>query len=320
MANKPGAMNPDPFSTSYPARTPPPLGRCDAGDPDCVAEPGDTPAPAGHRGDGAAAVAHSWHVHAQGRTNRRNVHTQGQTRGGLAHPQDSILPRRSRSMPITLWGFTGIPRKLPATIEACPHKLVLPEKFVSDLHALYRHSEQMLWNQRTEKWSSDGKQVEWARRIVLYKSDEIKLAGEFETITLEGNVKVGELQIKKKVGNAWEPDTDCQTIGVAHTHPRTNTFSGGDIAALSNTIVDSRDIRIFAVIRKESIHLLLRTARTFVGIRDQEGWNKKAQAKADEAEKTLPSEFAWNKAIAQASTENDCALYVYERDHFRKIN
>ena len=223
-------------------------------------------------------------------------------------------------MPITVWGVTCIPKELPASVAACPHDLALPEEFVRDLRALYRYSEGRLWNHTTEKWSSDGEQVEWARRIVLYRSSEIKLAGDPETLTLKENVSVGELQVLKKVGNAWEPDTDYQTIGVAHTHTKTYTFSGGDIAALSNTIFDSRYIRIFAVIREESIHLLLRTALTFVGIRSQPVWNDKAQAKATKAEKNLPSEFAWNKAIAEVSTENNCALYVYDRARFRKIN
>jgi hypothetical protein len=210
--------------------------------------------------------------------------------------------------------------KAAVSIDACPNVLVLPEDFVKELRELYRYSEKMLWNQTTQKFSADGVQVEWAQRIVVFRSSEIKLAGNRETLTDVEHVRISQPQIEKKEGNLWIPDVDYETIGIAHIHTKTYTFSGGDIASVSNDLADRHDYRMYAVIRKDSIHLLLRTQQTFPGVRDQRRWLDKADARSKELEKNLPHEIAYNKAIAELSTENNVALYVYQRDRFRKIN
>src|SRR5579862_2468579 len=59
MSRLPGSDNYDPFAILLPARTPGPLGRNDAGDPDVKAQLGDTPGTLGIN-DGAGKIAFGW--------------------------------------------------------------------------------------------------------------------------------------------------------------------------------------------------------------------------------------------------------------------
>jgi hypothetical protein len=318
-SQRPGHIHHDPFSSIAPAQSPGSTGKNDAGDPNSAARLGDTPGTVG-QSDAAAILAFADLKHTHGRVERR---THGHALSHITRRQTSGPRPRTHKLNISLWGVVGWPEP-PESVSACPARLGLPSQFIDDLRKLYQYSTDRdhFWNKNTLKWDPDhGKQIEWDRRIVLYQGSEIGLYGPCETLWMEDAAAIKEPRVMKKEGNMWVPDTDYKTIGIAHVHPKTSTFSGGDIAKISGDLAEGNDFRIAAVIHETSIHIFLRTKLTEGIGKDQQTWLDMVYARMQELKKVgVSDKKAQDQAVIEAATKNNVALYIYEERLFRRLN
>lgn len=118
-------------------------------------------------------------------------------------------------------------------------------------------------------------------------------------------------------GQALE-DSRYKVIGIAHSHPETNNFSGGDIADFAN---QSKD-RVKVVVGGKSVFMLLRTAATNREQieRNPKNWEEIVGNRISALVKSgSDKDAAHTMAVLEAADKLGMALYVRDGGMFSKI-
>ena len=166
---------------------------------------------------------------------------------------------------------------------------------------------------------------ERAMRITVYKDQTVMLAGTVE-VRDDKHVQTPDDFVYLHEGNGVSRsgvllDTDYEVIGVVHTHPDTDSFSGGDVAAFVDYTIEKKQHMIFIVVCPKTLFMMVRTGKT-------SGMNLSVDAKQDEAHKRAgdlvkkkhPEGDAYLTAVKEMASKYGIALYKYQTGAFNKLN
>ena len=304
MSGRRGPVNHDPHSLILPPRSRGPTGCNDAGDPNCHAELGDTPGTKG-RNDHTAMMALEWHRSTQG---QRQI-------SPISRPRQRFGFRRDRHW----WEILGSD-KLPKTIQDAPKVVKFSDAMMTQVKNLYM----IMVNYPITLGTVTGKkQCERTQHIAIYKSQTLMLAGTIE-VRDDEEVQVPDDAIYIP-GSGVLLDTDFEVIGLVHTHPRSATFSGGDIASFINYTIANRKHMIYIVVCAEIMFMMLRTEKTHSVGGGSVAKEAEVHKRSDElAKKGASKEDAYLTGVKEAASKYGIALYVCQKDdkdaEFRKIN
>jgi hypothetical protein len=305
MPGRRGPIKHDPHSLILPSRSRGPTGCNDAGDPNCHAELGDTPGSTG-RMDHTAMMALQWHRLTQG---QRQV-------SPISRPRPRFVISRERYW----WEILGSD-KPPKTIQAAPEIVKFSDAMMTQLKNLYMimvNNPIQLGNSPTKK------QCERSQRIAIYKDQTLKLAGNIEVMDDE-EVRTPDDFIYLK-GSGVLLDTDYEVIGAVHTHPRSDTFSGGDIASFINYTIANKTHMIYIVVCPTTLFMMVRTEKTYNIGGGPKAKEDEVHKRRDELVKKGASEKdAYLTGVKEAASKYGIALYECKKssqndDPFKRLN
>ena len=218
--------------------------------------------------------------------------------------------------PVTTWGGPdGLPIQMPDTPEKAPKKIVLPAAVTGDLNAL-----QSLTAKSAGVVPGLGK-LEYGRLITVNPSGTVALTGP----SIEGTDESVSMDAHRMVPKATDVkgqlvhDDRFTIIGIAHSHPLTNNFSGGDLAEMANHPTD----RIKLMIGPKHAYALVRTAAADKNPmhRDAKRLKDRLQERITLLEKNGHSrDGAHALAVKILADELGMALYVYDSGTFAKVS
>jgi len=224
-----------------------------------------------------------------------------------------VPPRRATTSLVPTWGgLNGIPSKVPESPKLAPPILEVPQAVLFQLSDLR--------DRTLATGQSPAARSEYGQLIAVDGEGHVALMGPPILGGKDGVDMSAHREILKKsdVKGVALSDDRFTIIGIAHTHPVTNNFSGGDIANFAN----DRSDRVKLVVGEKAVFMLLRTAETDSEpiFRQAPTWDKKVATRIGELERGgTPRDAAHAIAVNETAQTLGMALYVYDRGTFRKV-
>jgi hypothetical protein len=281
------------------------MGCYDAGDPNCHAELGDTPGTKGLN-DHTAMMALQWHRVTQGQKHVSPV----------ARPTPRVTPRVRQ-----WWEILGFSNKLPQTINAAPATVKFTDAMMTQVKNVYM----IMVNNPIATGNSPAKfNCERAMRIAVYKDQTVRLAGTIE-VRDNKHVQTPDDFIYLK-GSGVLLDTDYEVIGVVHSHPDTDSFSGGDVASFVNYTIEKKQHMIFIVVCPKTLFMMVRTGKTYdIGLNPDKKQDVALKRASDLVKKGHSEGEAYLTAVKEMASKYDIALYGCKKssqndEPFKRLN